>query len=88
MSLFTDPPPGIFVVADESNLRILHVLIIGPNDTPYEGGLFYFFLKCPNDYPMQPPKVKLMTTDGGKVRFNPNFYDCGKICVSILGYEV
>lgn len=85
MSLFTDPPPGIFVVPDETDLRISHILVIGPSDTPYDGGLFYFFLKCPTNYPMQPPKIKLMTTDGGKVRFNPNFYKCGKLCVSILG---
>lgn len=88
MMLFTDPPPGIFVVPDESNLRFIHVLIIGPNDTPYEGGLFYFYVKCPTDYPMHPPKIKLMTTDAGRVRFNPNFYNTGKICVSILGYNI
>lgn len=85
MAIFTEPVPGILVVPDELNLRLLHILIIGPSDTPYDGGLFYFILKCPTDYPMRPPKMKLMTTDGGRVRFNPNFYSCGKICVSILG---
>jgi ubiquitin-conjugating enzyme E2 Z len=32
-----------------------------------------------------PPKVKLMTTGGGTVRFNPNLYSSGKTCLSILG---
>ena len=26
-----------------------------------------------------PPSVKLLTTGGGKVRFNPNLYNCGKV---------
>ncbi|KAF5282991.1 hypothetical protein FQA39_LY04862 [Lamprigera yunnana] len=68
MSLFTDPPPGLFVVGDEHNLKIVHAIIFGVMDTPYEGGFFYFILKCPNDYPINPPKVKLMTTDAGNIR--------------------
>lgn len=73
------------MVGDESNLKIIHAIIMGVMDTPYEGGFFYFVLKCPNDYPIHPPKVKLMTTDAGKVRFNPNMYKNGKVCLSILG---
>lgn len=83
--IFNDPPAGIFVVGDESNLRIVHAIIFGVIDTPYEGGFFYFILRCPNDYPIHPPKVKLMTTNAGRVRFNPNMYKSGKVCLSILG---
>lgn len=86
ISIFNDPPVGVFVVGDETNLKFVHALIVGPEGTPYEGGFFYFILKFPNDYPIQPPKVKLMTTDGGDVRFNPNFYENGMICISILGF--
>lgn len=32
-----------------------------------------------------PPHVHFLTTGGGKVRFNPNLYDSGKICLSLLG---
>ncbi|KAK9693972.1 Ubiquitin-conjugating enzyme [Popillia japonica] len=85
MTLYTDTPPGIFAVGDEKNLKFIYALIIGPMNTPYQGGFFYFVLKCPNDYPIQPPRMKLLTTDGGRVRFNPNLYETGKICVSILG---
>lgn len=86
VNLFTDPPFGLFVVGDESNMKFIHAIIMGVMDTPYEGGFFYFVLKCPSDYPIRPPKVKLMTTDAGRVRFNPNMYHSGKICLSILGY--
>jgi hypothetical protein len=33
----------------------------------------------------QPPKVNLKTTGAGTVRFNPNLYDSGKVCLSLLG---
>lgn len=84
-SLFRDPLPGIYVVPDDTNATLLHAIIVGPFGTPYEGGFFYFILDCPDDYPYSPPKVKLMTTGGGRVRFNPNLYANGKVCLSILG---
>lgn len=30
-------------------------------------------------------KVNLQTTGNGTVRFNPNLYNCGKVCLSLLG---
>lgn len=50
------------------------VMISGPDDTPYSGGLFAFDIFFPHNYPQSPPKVKLMTTGGGTHRFNPNLY--------------
>lgn len=63
----------------------IHALITGPFDTPYEGGFFLFLFRCPPDYPIHPPRVKLITTGFNTVRFNPNFYRNGKVCLSILG---
>ena len=67
------------------DLTLVHALVAGPSETPYEGGFFYFVLGLPHDYPNAPPKVRMMTTGGGKVRFNPNLYKDGKVCLSILG---
>lgn len=50
------------------------VIISGPDDTPYSGGLFAFDIFFPYNYPQSPPKVKLVTTGGGNHRFNPNLY--------------
>ena len=36
-------------------------------------------------YPATPPKVNLQTTGKGSVRFNPNLYNCGKVCLTLLG---
>ncbi|KAH7984043.1 ubiquitin-conjugating enzyme E2 Z [Rhipicephalus sanguineus] len=80
-----DPLPGIFIFPEESDLTRIHAIVVGPEGTPYEGGFFHFFMKCPPNYPVVPPRVRIMTTDAGRVRFNPNLYACGKVCLSILG---
>ena len=80
-----EPLDGILVELDEDCNNLCHALIIGPTDTPYELGMFRFLLEFPNDYPYVPPEVTLLTTDGGRVRFNPNLYACGRVCLSILG---
>ena len=75
---------SILVRAVEGSMDYLRVLIFGPQDTPYENGCFFFdiFLQ---DYPRQPPKCQFLTTGGGKYRFNPNLYNDGKVCLSLLG---
>lgn len=75
---------SIFVRAVEGRLDLLRALIIGPQDTPYANGCFLFDIWL-KDYPNKPPKVKFLTTGGGRVTFNPNLYSSGKVCLSLLG---
>lgn len=63
---------------------IIKVLITGPEESPYQNGLFEFDLFFPSTYPFSPPKLSFLTTANGEVRFNPNLYQDGKICLSIL----
>jgi ubiquitin-protein ligase len=77
-------PDGIYLWIDKTNIFQQYALIVGPENTPYFGGFYFFKIKYPDNYPEQPPEVKLMTING-KVRFNPNLYQCGKVCLSILG---
>ena len=77
-------PDGIYLYTDKNNIFNNYALIIGPKNTPYFGGNFIFEIKFPKNYPSSPPFVKLLTTDK-TVRFNPNLYECGKVCLSILG---
>lgn len=44
-----------------------------------------FDIYFPSQYPNCPPLVNLETTGGGTVRFNPNLYNEGKVCLSLLG---
>lgn len=81
---FTDPIPDIMLCPDSDNLLVAHAVIVGPENTPYEGGFFYFYVKFPSNYPLSPPIIKLMTTAQNTVRFNPNLYKDGKVCLSIL----
>lgn len=74
---------GIYVLFNEDNIMNQKVLMIGPKDTPYENGFFFFDIKIPDNYPFSPPLVKFCTTDS-KVRFNPNLYADGKVCLSII----
>lgn len=76
---------SVFVRFAEARLDCLRAIIIGPEDTPYSGGAFVFDIFLPSNYPEVPPKVNLLTTGGGHVRFNPNLYACGKVCLSLLG---
>jgi ubiquitin-protein ligase len=75
----------IWVRVSKSHLNMLIVLISGPKDTPYENGLFEFHVYLPTDYPNSPPQVLLKTTGNNSVRFNPNLYASGKVCLSLLG---
>ncbi|KAF4772225.1 hypothetical protein HAV15_005023 [Penicillium sp. str.  len=70
---------------EESNIRDIQALIIGPPGTPYELGFYEFSIKIPSDYPANPPIVKIRTTNRGRTRFGPNLYANGKVCLSILG---
>lgn len=74
---------GIYYAHDDSDLLKGKALIIGPPDTPYEGGYFLFKFQFPTNYPHQPPVVTYCTNDG-KTRFNPNLYRSGKVCLSVL----
>jgi len=74
---------GIYYIHDDTDMLKGYALIIGPSNTPYFGGNYFFEFKYPTDYPHSPPKVKYCT-NGEEVRFNPNLYKCGKVCISLL----
>lgn len=77
------PPKGIFYVHDDTNMLAGKALIIGPPDSPYEGGYYFFKFAFPYNYPHAPPKVTYCTNDG-KTRMHPNLYKNGKVCLSLL----
>ncbi|KAH6945085.1 hypothetical protein HPB50_007145 [Hyalomma asiaticum] len=76
--LFNDAPPGVPIALVEHKANVIHALVQGPVCTPYQCGFFHFVIHFPAEYPIKPPCVRLMNTDGGRVRFNLNLQECGK----------
>lgn len=74
---------NIYYKHDENNILKGYALIIGHENTPYEFGFYFFQFDFPENYPFSPPIVTYLTNDG-KMRYNPNLYINGKVCLSIL----
>jgi ubiquitin-conjugating enzyme E2 O len=83
--LRTSLPPNIFVRSWESRLDLLRVLIIGPEDTPYEYAPFIIDFHLSSDYPQYAPEAFFHSWTHGNGPVNPNLYEDGKICLSLLG---
>merc|ERR1719389_749463 len=54
-------------------------MILGPVQSPYEGGAFKLELFLPEEYPMAAPKVLFRTRI-----YHPNIDKLGRICLDIL----
>lgn len=74
-------PETIYVRVFENRLDLLRAIIIGPQGTPYHDGLFVFDAVFPASYPNEPPIVHYHSSG---FRLNPNLYECGKVCLSLL----
>uniref|UniRef100_A0A1B6HP87 UBC core domain-containing protein n=2 Tax=Homalodisca liturata TaxID=320908 RepID=A0A1B6HP87_9HEMI len=75
---------SVFVRCDADRLDIMKVLITGPAETPYANGCFELDVYFPPDYPNSPMLINLETTGHHTIRFNPNLYNDGKVCLSVL----
>ncbi len=82
-SITIDKDASIFFTVDKSNIYKMRFIISGPKDTPYSYGLFIFDMSFTTEFPQKPPLVHFV--NHGNKRFNPNLYDCGKVCLSLLG---
>ncbi|GFP78608.1 probable ubiquitin-conjugating enzyme e2 26 [Phtheirospermum japonicum] len=76
-----DLPDEVFVRVYEARMDLLRAVIIGAEGTPYHGGLFFFDVFFPSSYPNVPPHVHYHSRG---LRINPNLYNCGKVCLSLL----
>ncbi|KKY17701.1 putative ubiquitin conjugating [Phaeomoniella chlamydospora] len=83
--LLSSLPPNVYVRTYEGRLDLLRCLIIGPEDTPYEYAPFVVDIALPSNYPAAPPRAHFHSWTYGIGRVNPNLYEEGKICLSLLG---
>lgn len=77
--ILTNPPGNCNAYPNKENIYSWSAQIYGPEDTPYEGGVFKLNIVYPKDYPFKPPKINFIT----KV-YHPNIDTSGNICLDIL----
>ncbi|KAM6498437.1 hypothetical protein JOM56_006385 [Amanita muscaria] len=78
-------PDSILVRAYEDRTDLLRSLIIGPENTPYEDAPFVIDWMLDSNFPHSPPVAHFLSWTNGNGRVNPNLYEEGKVCLSILG---
>jgi len=77
--LAQDAPEGIEAKPLDNCYYHWQASITGPVGSPYEGGVFYLYLKVPMLYPFRPPEVRFLT----KI-FHPNVNRHGDIGIDSI----
>jgi ubiquitin-conjugating enzyme E2 D len=74
-----DPPANCSAGPNGDDLFHWQASIMGPDDSPYAGGVFFLDIHFPADYPFKPPKVTFTTRI-----YHCNINSNGGICLDIL----
>uniref|UniRef100_A0A4W6BRW9 E2 ubiquitin-conjugating enzyme n=1 Tax=Lates calcarifer TaxID=8187 RepID=A0A4W6BRW9_LATCA len=77
--LSRDPPAQCSAGPVGEDMFHWQATIMGPPDSPYQGGVFFLTIHFPTDYPFKPPKVAFTTRI-----YHPNINSNGSICLDIL----
>ncbi|KAJ1800583.1 Ubiquitin-conjugating enzyme E2 4 [Coemansia sp. RSA 2399] len=77
--LRSDPPTSCSAGPIDDDLFHWQATIMGPAESPYNGGVFFLSIHFPTDYPFKPPKITFTT----KI-YHPNINSNGSICLDIL----
>jgi ubiquitin-conjugating enzyme E2 A len=76
----TDPVDGITAgPVDDNDMYNWIATIMGPENTPFEGGIFKIALQFTDEYPVKPPRVRFLSE-----MYHPNIYKDGGLCLDIL----
>jgi ubiquitin-conjugating enzyme E2 J2 len=65
---------------DQDNIFEWHFVIFGLKDCPYEGGFYHGKLIFPQEYPLKPPGIMMITPSG-------RFQEKTRICLSISDFH-
>ncbi|XP_036031434.1 ubiquitin-conjugating enzyme E2 D4-like [Onychomys torridus] len=79
LAMSHDPPAQCSAGPVAENMFQWQATIMGPDDSPYQGGVFFLTILFPTNYPFKPPKISFIT----KI-YHPNISKNGSICLDIL----
>tara|TARA_A100001015_G_scaffold251133_1_gene289925 strand:- start:754 stop:1182 length:429 start_codon:yes stop_codon:yes gene_type:complete len=74
-----EPPANCSAGPINNDMFEWQATIMGPENSPYKGGIFYLKISFPSDYPFKPPRCQFLT----KI-YHPNVNSHGSICLDIL----
>ena len=77
--LTADPPANCSAGPIGDDIFKWQATLMGPNESPYENGVFYLDISFPAEYPYKPPRLNFTTRI-----YHPNINSCGGICLDIL----
>ena len=79
LDLGKDPPSNCSAGPVGDDLFHWQATLMGPTDSPYQGGVYFLNIHFPADYPFKPPKINFTTRI-----YHPNINANGQICLDIL----
>jgi len=80
--MINDPPANCSAGIVDQDIFNWKATIIGPEGTPYHGGVFNLSIHFSPEYPFKSPKINFQT----KI-YHPNINSAGQICLDILKTE-
>ena len=74
-----NPHESFKIFPCEESIDFWQLILIGPENTCYEGGIFHLFIEFTDKYPTKPPNIRFLTPI-----YHCNINQAGKVCHSIL----